>query len=391
MKRFFKKQNVNVIKVLISLLIVIILLAVTGFFSGNNKKLVDYIEIKTFLAIVLFFIVDALSFLVISAFSKRLEDGRKLTKNYKHLIKDVYPLETFFTFVNADTSKVVFPNTLIYEKQKDVTFSLLDDKDRQYVLPEFCKKNYDELFAAHRYSKKNNKLVYRLDDVVVSEKRVELKTSRTTSYDGLVTNRCMDYAVNELSVRELYDSGPFMQPLARSKMSNHAGYTAFVETSDDYVLFYYKRRNSETYKGSLGPTITNMISALDVNNTLTLESIEQFIARNINRRVQGEVVSKFSLAHNTLAISRSAIEGGGAHFIVSVKSTLSLADITNKESSGDIIKFTSKNRRGLAIKKETLLASRLLIDKLCTTHKQYKSSPQTMFALALLINHAKKR
>lgn len=110
MKRFIKKQNIKLIKVLLSSIIVIFIFAINGAFSVSNKSLLDYIEVKTFIAIVMFFILDTLSYFLVSLVSKKLEDTNKLTKDYTHLLKTVYPLEKPYIYVNMDLSKVEFPS-----------------------------------------------------------------------------------------------------------------------------------------------------------------------------------------------------------------------------------------------------------------------------------------
>ena len=183
MKRYFKKQSINVFKVLLSGLIVIIIFFFSGVFNDADKSWVDYIEIKTFIAIVLFFVLDTLSFLLISVISKMFEDSHKLTKDYSKLINKVYPLEKCYQFKNQDNTSTIFPSVVYEQFQLNSTVKIEKDNRVLFEIPEFCKNNYDDLLLAHRFSKIHNTLLFRLDDIRFDNKKVFFTTSRTTSYD----------------------------------------------------------------------------------------------------------------------------------------------------------------------------------------------------------------
>lgn len=388
MKNFFRKQNFNLMKVLLAILVVLIIFLSTGVFSDPEKSLLDYIEVKTFIAIVLFFILDTLSYALIALIGKKVEDKNKLTKNYDHLINRVYPLENVFTYTNPDQSQVKFPSLLHPEFKYPSKFILAKDSPVQYPIPEYCRKNYRELLSAHRYSKIRNSLLYRLDDLEIKNGEVRLSTSRTTSYDGLVTNRCMDYQFDELSVRQLYEMGPFLSDLKDSKMANHMGYNLYAMTSDDYLLMFYRRKDAETYKGSLGPTMTNIISALTKENKMSLAMMEESFSRDLVRRLKLSNKPKITLENNVIGITRNLVEGGAVQLVLFVRLDVTLAELCGHEiKKTTVVKDEISNRKLLAIKKNNLLDAHLEIDRFIIENKKYKSSPSALVPLAVTTDY----
>ena len=388
MRRFLRKQNTNLMKVLLSGLIIIIIFIFTGVFNDSDKTWIDYIEVKTFIAIVLFFILDTLSYILVTMISKKLEDSSKLTKDYLKLIEKVYPLERVYTYVNPDKTKTIFPSIVFQEYQYKSSFVIENDSINQFQIPDYCRKNYNELLSAHRFSKVHNTTLFRLDNLVIDKQTVRLYTSRTTSYDVLVTNRCMDYNINELSVRELYETGPFLNSLVDSKMANHAGYSLFAITSDDYLLMFYRKKNSETYKGTLGPTMTNTISALTKNNEMSLVMMEDSISSDLKRRLKTKDKIEIKLENHVVGITRNLVEGGGVQFILMVKLDVPLSSLCQVDDSNSlIVKTKISKRKALAVKKEVVMNAHIEIDKLKLINKSYKSSPSSLLSLALIMKY----
>ncbi len=389
MKRFWRRQNINLIKVILSLIIAILILFLTGVFNQSEKSFLDYIEVKTFIAIVLFFVLDTVSFAIISMISKWYEDSNKLTNKYDQLMDKIYPLEDPYVFMNPNKEKVRFPNVIFKEFKFKSDVIIKDDSKEMFLLPEFCRKHYDDLLSAHHFSKTQNMILFRLDDLVIENDQVRLTTSRTTSYDVLASNRSMDYQIGDLSVRETNETGPFLSKLNESKMANHAGYTLMAETNDGYILMYYRLKNTETYKGSLGPTMTNTIAALSKENELTIDNMEKAITNGLKKRIGKQLKNSVTFKNNLIGISRSLVEGGGIHFILHARLNETFEELYDTKSNEQtIIKIKTPTKRKLiAIHKNVLANTNLTIDTLMIGNKTYKSSPSTLIAVAMMINH----
>ena len=78
-------------------------------------------------------------------------------------------------------------------------------------------------------------------------------TSRTTFFNDLVTNRVSDYKLNgTVSLRNIYESGKFLNPLTESKFSNHIGINAMVFVGDELIF---------TLRGATGTVAKNMLTS----------------------------------------------------------------------------------------------------------------------------------
>lgn len=113
-----------------------------------------------------------------------------------------------------------------------------DDPHKHFELDSVVKTNFGAIMEAHRASFVVNPMMIRLDDYKREEDgTITLYTSRTAFYNDLVTNRAMDYKFNgDMSVREIFESGRYLSPLNRSRLSNHIGFGAFVFYGDSMIV-----------------------------------------------------------------------------------------------------------------------------------------------------------
>ena len=70
-----------------------------------------------------------------------------------------------------------------------------------------------------------------MKDMSFKNNEIYFQTEWTTYYASLVTNRVADFYISEgISIRELYESGPWMKALCDSQLSNHLGFNGFIES-----------------------------------------------------------------------------------------------------------------------------------------------------------------
>ncbi|MBD5131268.1 MAG: hypothetical protein HDT28_01545 [Clostridiales bacterium] len=124
------------------------------------------------------------------------------------------------------------------EYEGEAEYVVEDEPQKHFELDSVLQNNFAAIMQAHSASFIANPMMIRLDDYKKDEDgKVRLFTSRTAFYNDLVTNRAMDYKFNDdMSVREIYESGRYLSPLGESKMSNHIGFGALVFYGDSMIV-----------------------------------------------------------------------------------------------------------------------------------------------------------
>jgi hypothetical protein len=225
------------------------------------------------------------------------------------------------------------------------TSIIFEDSSKKHELPSFVITHADELLQAHKNSQKNNSSTIRLDDFDydVDSKRLVLKTSRSTYYHMLVTNRCMDYKfANGLSIRELYEYEDEICPLERSKLGNQIGINGLIVTNDNYILIEKRGRKKITWKNKFAQSISLALKLKDLgllrreildNDPVTAErTIKHIIEKTIydNFGLTGLDYSEISISENFLGIARDLLEGGKPNFYFYVQTNCSAAELKEK-------------------------------------------------------------
>ncbi|MCH5351125.1 MAG: hypothetical protein J1F39_04055 [Clostridiales bacterium] len=123
-------------------------------------------------------------------------------------------------------------------ESKGAPYDVKDDPHKSFELDNVIQTNFAAIMEAHRASFIANPTMIRLDDFRREEDgTISLFTSRTAFYNDLVTNRAMDFEFNgDLSVREIFESGLYLTPLNKSKMSNHIGFGAFIFYGNSMIV-----------------------------------------------------------------------------------------------------------------------------------------------------------
>ena len=213
LKKVFNPTFIKVILLAVPVIFVIIYKKSTNTLSFDNL-----FDIKTFVAIIIAFICQSISIAVVNIIERHFEDEIKLTTDYQHLIKK-YSRANLFSFNN-----VLFPIEILQSRTKnEESFNLEFDYSHSlnsYELPKQIAAQSNYLMKAHKHSKIYNRLNIRLDDFIIESGKTILLYSQTYYFDSMVTNRAMDFKLeNGKTVREIYEPGPFLKPLNKSKFS----------------------------------------------------------------------------------------------------------------------------------------------------------------------------
>lgn len=238
--------------------------------------------------------------------------------------------------------KLYLPNVNVYANIKgDTQVSIADTSDK-FKLPRFVRDNTLNLMEAHGHSNFSNNVTIRLNDVEVTNgNQLTLKTGRSQYFDMLITNRCMDYKLNDmLSIRDVYESGNTVSPLAESQLGNQIGINGLIFTKDGYLLVEKRGYHKTTWKNKFAQPISlamkkSDIKCLEDNNTIThKDSVEDIFSDIIlgtiekNFGLTKDDIVEFNLSQNFLGIARDLLEGGkpNMYFYVTVNMTAQQLD-----------------------------------------------------------------
>ena len=318
-ERFFRivKKIVtpSLIKGIILLLPITLLIIFKA--KGGDLKLEDFFAIDTFAAIVLAFLCQGLADIIVKSIEKKNEDCIKLTDNYKALVKK-YSREQLLTYQGEK-----FPTVcLLLRKANDPSFHLMFDDskfNKKYQLPSQVARQSDFLMKAHAYSKVYNQLNIRLDNLVCEGENVTLCYSQTYYYDSLITNRAMDYLWESgKSVREVYEPGPFLNPLDESRLSNHLGFNGFVETSDGKIIIVRRGKKlsigKDTWASSIGASL-KAVYALNDERKLDAVGLSNAIKKEIWDELYIDIAPDVDMTQSIFAFYRDIVEGGKPQFL----------------------------------------------------------------------------
>lgn len=246
-KLIYKFIQCDGITAIIAAIVILCVFIKTCLSEGQQIEIIDW---TIFTTIIVALLLNGLSGILKKILTNRLEDSTKLTDDYEKLATR-YKCE-MISYDNSNASQrnlkklkkikrngemIIHIPVICVCKLKYCTIKIQDSRER-YKLPEIAQNHFDELFSAHSTSLIYNQLMIRIDDWNCENNIFTMKTSRTTYFDSLVTNRAMDYQYkNGLSMRELLEFPPFLHSLKESELSNHIGFNGFVESSDGFIMF----------------------------------------------------------------------------------------------------------------------------------------------------------
>lgn len=381
---------------------IILVLSFLIFFSevilDEGFELSEYFEFKVATSVSATYIIS----LIIRFFIKRMEvdieDESKLTNDPGFLIK-TYQYDKNFMIKRCNDSgekEITFPIKKLVSREQFEKISIVDDKS-SYSLPNLIEMNYKEIFEAHKLSDIYNSTMIRLDDVVVEKNTLTLKSSRTTYYNLLVTNRAMDHELrSNLTVRQLYEFGPSISPLNQSQMSNHVGFNIIFETIDEEFLLVRRKKNLSVGKNKYATSVSAALKSkyvFEKSDKLDLESLEYAIKSEIKDELGlVERDYNFIFINNLVMIYQDLVEGGKPQFLFYIKSDLNEKQFREKfelkGKSGKKDLSVDANRLLFVKRNSILLESNMLYIK--NTNKKIYIQTQTAGCIAEVLNETNK-
>lgn len=425
-KYFFKQKILKVLEAEKLQLCIGIIVLIWMLYKKPSKA-TDILDFTLVTSLVFLYCSKIVSEIFSKKIRSDIEDFLKLETNYEYLIKKYSLSNNLIKYVNKGTSgdneKLGRKNTICKYKTTDekdeYTFpveynmivgcsqlEIIDKKDEYYESPEIVKQNFDYLIKAHGESKIYNQVNIRLDKYSINENTLILETSRTTYFDSLVTNRCLDYKLeNGINLRELLNSGPWLHSLEESKLSNHIGFNIYIETSDGKFILIKRNNKVAIGKNKIGSSVGASLKtkyALDDNREFTKDKFKNSILSEIKDelRIKKDEV-EFSFEDNLIAIYRDMIEGGKPQFLFYIKSKISSNELELRFK--EEVKNNKANKRKTIFKEMDFDGEKLIFIDRADLHKiyltpdlmiyndnVYESLPSVTGTLAIVINECIK-
>ena len=317
-------------------LIVLLMLLLLLFFRGHLQEgITQIVDFTVFSAVVLEALLATFSLWIKNKLKNRSEDPIKLTDDYYTLAHIRYKneIDNMVKFKKSDGDEVVFPVIHIaWLEQYELVIE--DHPECEYQIPYEIFQYYEELFFSHSTSSIYNNINIRVNTWYQEDNRFHIVTGRTTYYNSLVTNRCLDYPLYEgITVRELLESGPLLRPLKYSKLSNHLGFNGFLEDSEGNICFIYRKDNVSIGKRTWGDSI-----GASLKTKYALESYE-FTEKGLMKGILKEYEDELKIKPDELqmfsngkivklvAAYRDLVEGGKPQLLVYARSTRKWTEI----------------------------------------------------------------
>lgn len=394
----------------------VIFVALLIWFITHQMELSGVIQVSLFFSVLAALFVEVLATVLAKIVMNRLEDSLKLDVNYERICKRYSDEMIVYDNQYADKKnlskwkrkeedkQVSFPvvEDVAFYKGKDISFSI-DDSEKMYELPAEIKAHFSELFQAHDSSNIYNQLNIRVDDWWLHDNLFQMKTSRTTYFNSLVTNRSMDFKwENGMTTRDVYEYGPYIPKLSEEKLSNHLGFNGFVESSDGYIPFIKRKRDvsigKSTYGDSVGASLKTKY-ALNEDLTFTTEGLTEGILSEIadELKIKREQLEPFSLEKNLISAYRDMVEGGKPQLLFWAKSKLTHDQIEKnfmkamkekkkrQKSWNKEQKELEDGKNFLWIAKDDLKKMVIAPDKIIYKGKKYAMMPSASAAIVMLL------
>lgn len=312
-KRFFIPESLEQL----ILFLVVSALVATGFILLFNF----FSFLETTISVVIGTIIGNLAINIYKFINTSREDARKVNVNHD-LLLDIYDEVTY-------KKEVPFKNgvrSFVYDDlitTDDDTYQLIfeDRAVHDFKLDSIIENNYVDLIHAHKTSYFKNSDTIRLDDLTLDQNKIVLHTSRSTYFNHMVTNRAIDYRINNrISLRGIYEYGPLLTPLKESKMSNHLGIGALVYLSDGYVLFPRRSRSATTSKHKITTSLACRLKLPNGNKLLRgSEDICNVLQESLKERLGIGIDRESDMEITLLGIGRDLYEGGKPHLYYKIQ------------------------------------------------------------------------
>ncbi len=308
---FLNSQRTS--KYIINMVLCILILVL---FETIGKSVTDDV-ISFFLG----FLMSNLVIGMIQVLFRSVEDNAKVTDDTDQLVR-IYRNDDIERgiWLGEDTAAKFAYKPLFCNDGSPI---IVEDNGGKTFEPDgFISDNYQTLFAAHRMSKKENFVTVRLDDFKYENGEAKFYLSRSNYYYHLVTNRAIDYRIDdELSLRTYYDNGPSLCPLRESFMSNHIGINALVFLKDGELLLPRRSGSSTISKNLITSSIAIMLT-MPTDNKITASYLfkdciyEGLISRT---KMRHEWINENEIDIEFLGFGQNPYEGGKPQFYYAVK------------------------------------------------------------------------
>lgn len=371
--------NKDLITSLLGIIIVVVFVLISVLVKKNPLSYEVFFDVKTFVTLAVAFILNSLVISITKHFRKKFEDPNKLIEDYNKLCS-IYCREKLMDYENStkanwqigrefsginkhkdlDKDKYVFP-VVDRIKIKGKKLILNDDNEKMYSLPPFALSNMDQITTVHGFSKTYNNLMIRVEDIQANQNSVTISTSRTQYYYSLMTNRAMDFKYKDISIRDMYEQGPFLNSLSKSALSNHLGFNGYVETNDEKFVFIFRHNNvsigKNTMQNSVGASLKakyalnneHKLTTKGIENSIKEEIIDELKLKNIKgfEERKDNIFSDFSFENSVLYFYRDLVEGGKPQLMFYTKLNISSSELaeafSDKSKKMKVIKNKKKN------------------------------------------------
>lgn len=231
-----------------------------------------------------------------------------------------------------------------------------------------------------------------------------LKTSRTSYYNSLVTNRAMDKVIeNGLTVRKIYEYGNRINSLEESRLSNHLGINGIIESSDNKFIFVKRFDNVSIGKNTLGCSVAASLKtkyALNDAGKFTAKGLKKSILEEVNAELFINEGVNIELNSNLIAFYRDLVEGGKPQILFYIKCSMSSHEI-NENFKNNIRKSTEEKKKLQRDGSKLLFLEpariKLRVDRLIYCNpkgapkKQYPILPPTSASVVILMRYLEER
>lgn len=312
-----------------------------------------FVDLTIVTAIVFMFLLNWLARFIADCWWSHRGDNYKLETDYQRVCS-IYGCSnnSFVTYENFSNDgncrdEVTFPEVVIARcilpgQEGHSKIKIIDDKEKQFELPEDLKLEVGHIMEAHRTSEIFNSLCIRVDKIACDDSEVCLYTSRTSYFNSLLTNRSMDYRwSNGMTTRDVYAFGPFAPTLEKSRLSNHLGINGFVITSDNKAVLVHRFKNVSIGKRTWGVSIGASCKAQYALSENDGSSMSKGLDRDGLRRaivkeaydelgITEEESSGFSLDKHVVAFYLDLIEGGKPQLLFYLPVDLTFKEIDSR-------------------------------------------------------------
>lgn len=359
---YWAKEKIISDNIRVYLLAIPLIIVLVNSIMNNGFNLEDFLDTDILISFILVAFCDSIAKWAQGYIQKKCEDSAKLTDDYSSLVKK-YSCESLIEYGKNNKFPVICLCSRTKEQKWDI--QVCDSNEEFYELPSQAANFSQELMNAHKQSVLYNQINIRLSSVNYdAEKRsVTLHTSRTYYFDSMITNRVCDYLLsNGKTIREIFEPGPYIRDLNRSKMSNHLGFNGFIMTNDGKIPFIMRSADLSIGKNTLADSIgaslkTKYAVGKDSGMRVTKQSIGYAMIREIEDELSlGELdVSNEEAADSIFAFYRDLVEGGKPQFLFFLKLNISSEELRKNFTEASHQKSITKQDKVIRDGKRMLL------------------------------------